>query len=183
MARLTAPTLSRLTPTQGVFIVGFGRNVLTTSVGKSLKFFSDSVQDFLHQLVKKQNKNHSIDMAYRLREAGWPVFQRRKEGRIVEYPNKRTMIQEILDKNGSFDWYIIQPDKQNPDSPNARCVLFNFVERRRAELVIPNEWFQRYHRIAKLIRLAILHAAPATAQTTAESLRRSESSKLDSVQI
>jgi hypothetical protein len=76
------------------------------------------------------------------------------------YPNKRAMIQDILEKNGYFDWYIAQPDKQNPDTSDAKCVLFNFVEQKRAELVIPNEWFQRYHRIVKLIRLAVQHSTP-----------------------
>jgi len=75
------------------------------------------------------------------------------------YPNKRAIIQDIL-KNGYFDWYIAQPDKQNPDTSDAKCVLFNFVEQKRAELVIPNEWFQRYHRIVKLIRLAVQHSTP-----------------------
>ena len=53
-----------------------------------------------------------------------------------------------------------QPDKQNPDDSDAKCVLLNFVEQKRAELVIPNEWFQRYHRIVKLIRLAVQHSTP-----------------------
>jgi len=74
------------------------------------------------------------------------------------------MIEEILQDGGYVDWYVVQPDKQNPDSPSAKCVLFNFVESKRAELVIPNEWFQRYHRIAKLIKLAVLCATPVTAQ-------------------
>jgi hypothetical protein len=26
------------------------------------------------------------------------------------------MIQQILEKDGYFDWYIAQPDTQNPDS-------------------------------------------------------------------
>ena len=50
------------------------------------------------------------------------------------------MIQAILEKNGYFDWYIAQPDKQNPDSSDAKCILFNFIEQRRADLVIPHEW-------------------------------------------
>jgi hypothetical protein len=78
----------------------------------------------------------------------------------VYYPNKRAMIQEILKKNGYLDWYIAQPDKRNPDNSNAKCVLFNFVERKRADLIIPDEWFQRYHRIDKLIRLAIRYSTP-----------------------
>ena len=71
------------------------------------------------------------------------------------------MIQEILEKHGYFDWYVAQPDTQNPDSPNPRCVLVNFAEKKRAELVIPYEWFQRYYRIEKLIRLAVQHPSPA----------------------
>src|SRR5262245_38500015 len=63
----------------------------------------------------------------------------------VNYSNKQAMIQQILEKNGYSDWYIAQPDTQNPDSPNPRCILINFAEKKRAELVIPSEWFQRYH--------------------------------------
>src|SRR5437870_1250347 len=85
---------------------------------------------------------------------GWKGFAH------MIYPKKRAMIQEILEKNGYFDWYIAQPDKQNPDDSDAKCVLLNFVEQKRAELVIPNEWFQRYHRIVKLIRLAVQHSTP-----------------------
>ncbi len=78
----------------------------------------------------------------------------------MNYPNKRAMIQEILKKNGYLDWYIAQPDKRNPDTSNARCVLFNFVEKKRADLIIPGEWFQRYNRIDRLIRLAIRYSTP-----------------------
>jgi hypothetical protein len=57
----------------------------------------------------------------------------------MNYPNKRAMIQQILEKHGYFDWYIAQPNTQNPDSPNPRCILINFAEKKRAELVIPYE--------------------------------------------
>ena len=79
------------------------------------------------------------------------------------YSNKRSMLQEILEKNGYLDWYVVEPDKYDPDSAKARCVLFNFVESKRAELIIPHEWFQRYHRIVKLIRLAVAHGTPVSA--------------------
>jgi hypothetical protein len=79
---------------------------------------------------------------------------------VMNYPNKRAMIQQILEKNGYFDWYIAQPDTQNPDSRDPRCILINFAEKKRAELVIPYEWFQRYHRIAKLITLAVQYPSP-----------------------
>jgi hypothetical protein len=65
-----------------------------------------------------------------------------------------------LQTQGYFDWYIAQPDTQT-DSRNPRCILINFAEKKRAELVIPHEWFQRYHRIAKLIGLAVQHPSPA----------------------
>jgi len=86
----------------------------------------------------------------------------------MQYHNKRGMIEEILQDGGYVDWYVVQPDKQNPDNPSAKCILFNFVESKRAELVIPNEWFQRYHRIAKLIKLAVLHATSVTSERIAE---------------
>jgi hypothetical protein len=88
----------------------------------------------------------------------------------MEHHNKRGMIEEILQDGGYVDWYVVQPDKQNPDSPSAKCVLFNFVESKRAELVIPNEWFPRYHRIAKLINLAVLYATPVAAQRITDRL-------------
>ncbi len=72
----------------------------------------------------------------------------------MNYPNKREIIQEILEENGCLDWYVAQPDKQNPASANAKCILLNFVEKKRAELIIPNEWFQdpcRYGEITELI--------------------------------
>jgi hypothetical protein len=78
----------------------------------------------------------------------------------MNYPSKRAMIQQILEEHGYFDWCIAQPDTQNPDSRNPRCILINFAEKKRAELVIPYEWFQRYHRIAKLITLAVQHPSP-----------------------
>ena len=96
----------------------------------------------------------SLFLAFRL---GWS----RLEGiRVVNYSNKRAMIQQILERNGYFDWYIAQPDTQHPDSRNPRCILINFAEKKKAELVIPYEWFQRYHRIAKLIALAVQHPSP-----------------------
>jgi len=88
----------------------------------------------------------------------------------MQYHNKRGMIEEILQDGGYVDWYVVQPDKQNPDNPSAKCILFNFVESKRAELVIPNEWFQRYHRIAQLIKLAILCATPVNAQRISDRL-------------
>ena len=77
------------------------------------------------------------------------------------------MIQQILEKRGYSGWCIAQPDTQNPDSRNPRCILINFAEKKRAELVIPYEWFQRYHRIAKLITLAVQHSSQATFRAAA----------------
>ena len=59
----------------------------------------------------------------------------------MNYSNKRAMIQQILEKNGYSNWYVAQPDTQNRDSPNPRCILINinFAEKKRAELVIPSE--------------------------------------------
>jgi hypothetical protein len=87
----------------------------------------------------------------------------------VDYPNKRAMIQQILERHGYLDWDIAQPDTQNPDSPNPRCILINFAESKRAELVIPCEWFRRYDRITKLIILAVQHPSPATFRVAANS--------------
>jgi hypothetical protein len=79
----------------------------------------------------------------------------------VHLPHKRAIIQQILEKHGYVDWDIAEPDTQNPDSRNPRCILINFVEKKRTELVIPYEWFQRYHLITKLIILAVQHPSPA----------------------
>jgi hypothetical protein len=76
------------------------------------------------------------------------------------------MIREILEKNEYTDWYIVQPDKHNPDTSNAKCVLFNFVGQKRAALIIPNEWFQRYRRIVKLISLVVQHSTPIATDHT-----------------
>jgi hypothetical protein len=45
------------------------------------------------------------------------------------YPNKRAMIQEILEKNGYFDWYIAQPDKQNPDDSDASAFFLTLLNK------------------------------------------------------
>ena len=89
----------------------------------------------------------------------------------MNYATKRAMIQEILEKHGYFDWYIAQPDTQDPDNPNPRCILVNFAEKKRAELVVPYEWFQHYDRIAKLITLAVEHPSPATWRAAAAQRR------------
>ena len=79
-------------------------------------------------------------------------------GCVMNYPNKREIIQELLEENGPLDWYVAQPDKQNPASGDAKCILLNFVEKKRAELIVPNDWFQdpcRYGGISELIGLAV----------------------------
>jgi hypothetical protein len=38
----------------------------------------------------------------------------------MNYPNKREIIQEILEENECLDWYVAQPNKQNPASANAK---------------------------------------------------------------
>ena len=94
-------------------------------------------------------------------------------GCVMNYPNKREIIQEILEENGSLDWYVAQPNKQNPASGNAKCILLNFVEKKRAELIIPNDWFQdpcRYGGISELIWLAVQNSTPVESQHTAHYL-------------
>jgi len=92
---------------------------------------------------------------------------------VVSYPNKRETIQEILKETGCLHWYVAQPDKQNPASANAKCILLNFVEKKRAELIIPTEWFQdprRYGQIIELIWLAVQNSTPVKLQRAAHSL-------------
>lgn len=138
-----------------------------TCVSKKRIFFRSPAQNSCTTRCSSLNsiyKKNGIGLAWNLL---FFTSTARKGTCVVKYPNKRAVIQEILEKNGYFDWYVAQPDKQNPDSSNAKCVLVNFVEQRRAELVIPNEWFQRYHRIAKLIRLAVQHSTPVTSRAAA----------------
>ena len=91
----------------------------------------------------------------------------------MNYPNKREIIQEILEENECLDWYVAQPNKQNPASATAKCILLNFVEKKRAELIIPNEWFQdpcRYGEITEFICLAVQNSTPVESQHTAHYL-------------
>jgi len=87
--------------------------------------------------------------------------------------NKRQVLYDILADCGYSDWFVVEPPKQNPNSIDTKCILFNLIERRKAEGQIPNAWFQdprRYHAIAELIILAINNSSYAVSDSTAHDL-------------
>ena len=87
--------------------------------------------------------------------------------------NKRQVLYDILADYGYSDWFVVEPPKQSPNSIDTKCILFNLIERRKAEGQIPNEWFQdprRYHAIAELIILAINNSSYAVSDSTARDL-------------
>jgi len=77
--------------------------------------------------------------------------------------DKRGIIQEILDENHYSSWWISRPSKLDPSPSSERCILINFRDKRKSELVIPEGWFRdprRHNAIAGLIALAIQHSKP-----------------------
>lgn len=109
-------------------------------------------------------KGQARGMVFAIRIVGKPTL---RVFDLMSLPNKRAMIQEILEEYGYCDWYIAEPSKLNPATSDSKCILFNFKERRKAEFMIPNEWFQdphRYSGIRELIRLAIEYSSPAASQ-------------------
>jgi len=69
--------------------------------------------------------------------------------------NKREILYEILGEYGYPDWVVIEPNQLNGDAPYILC---NFIARRKAEVAIPDEWFEdprRYNAMGELITMAI----------------------------
>lgn len=56
-------------------------------------------------------------------------------------PNKREVIQSILDKQKDL-WIIIKPSRLNPTDPDYLCVFQNPAEYKEARVEIPTAWFQ-----------------------------------------
>jgi hypothetical protein len=56
--------------------------------------------------------------------------------------NKRALIQQILTERGYTDWCVVELRKIDSGNSAVECILFNFREGRKAELVIPHHWFQ-----------------------------------------
>ena len=83
--------------------------------------------------------------------------------------NRREVLYEILGEYGYPDWVVIEPNQLNADAPYILC---NFMERRKAEVAIPDGWFEdprRYNAIGELITVAIDNS-PAVSQLATEKL-------------
>jgi hypothetical protein len=93
--------------------------------------------------------------------------------------NRRTtreILYGIVSEYGHSYWVVLEPD----ETSDANYVLCNFIERRKAEVAIPDEWFEeprRYGAIGELITLAIDNSSPTVSQAaTHELLLRSQRS-------
>ena len=83
--------------------------------------------------------------------------------------NKREVLHEILGEYGYSGWIVIGPNQPTADAPYILC---NFVERRQAEVGIPDSWFddpRRYNAIGELITLAI-NNSPVVSRIATEHL-------------
>jgi hypothetical protein len=56
--------------------------------------------------------------------------------------SKKAIIRQILTDYGYRDWCIVELASQYARDSASKCILFNFGKRRKAELAIPNHWFQ-----------------------------------------
>jgi hypothetical protein len=85
----------------------------------------------------------------------------------MDEDSKRVIIQDILDENRYSDWRIYRPTRLDPTPSGLRCILLNSIEKRKAELVIPDGWVQdpRLHNaVAQLLTLAIQYSRPVVWQ-------------------
>jgi hypothetical protein len=103
-------------------------------------------------------QRHTLCGADAVPQSGHNIFSAR--GARVMHLNKRATIQDILEKNGYSDWYIAEPSKRNSEICDGKWVLLNFVESKRADFIILDEWFHCCQELEKLIRLAIQHSVP-----------------------
>ena len=84
--------------------------------------------------------------------------------------NKREILYEILGEYGYPHWVVIGPNQPNADAPYIFC---NFMERRQAQVGIPDPWFddpRRYNSIGELVALAINNSAAVSELVTEELL-------------
>ena len=88
----------------------------------------------------------------------------------------REILYGIVAEYGHSYWVVLEPD----ETSDANYVLCNFIERRKAEVAIPDEWFEEprlYGAIGELITLAIDKSSPTVSQAfTYELLLRSQRS-------
>jgi putative phosphoribosyl transferase len=81
-----------------------------------------------------------------------------------ELPNKREMIQAIIDEEEE-PWVIMKPSRQDPADTAALCIFENPAEQTQAKAEIPIAWFQKQElqRIKEAIRQSLRHAVKMTA--------------------
>jgi len=78
-----------------------------------------------------------------------------------ELPNKRQMIQAIIDEEQE-PWIVMKPSRQDPTDPEPLCVFENPAEQSQATAEIPLEWFQNreLEKIKQTIQQSLRHAQP-----------------------
>jgi hypothetical protein len=70
----------------------------------------------------------------------------------MELPNKREMIQTVIDQEEE-PWIIMKPSRKNPTDPEPLCIFENPAAQTQAKAEIPLAWFQ--NRELQKIREAI----------------------------
>ena len=83
----------------------------------------------------------------------------------MEAHTNRLTIYDILDHYGYSDWTVFERGKLISKGLEAIYVLFNFKERRKTEVSIPNVWLddpRRYNVVAELIMSAINNSSHST---------------------
>ena len=91
----------------------------------------------------------------------------------MELRQRLKTIYELLDGCGYFGWVVATPTDLNSQGPETTYVLFNFKDRKKTEMAVPNVWFddpRRHHVIEELIRLAVNNSSPLSPQRTRPTL-------------
>jgi putative phosphoribosyl transferase len=83
----------------------------------------------------------------------------RNRRKNVELPNKREMIQAIIDEEQE-PWIIMKPSRQDPTDPEPLCIFENPAEHTQAKAEIPLSWFQNreLEKIKETIQQSLRHA-------------------------
>ena len=83
---------------------------------------------------------------------------------------KQEVIDDLLAESGYSNWLVMEPNRPESDDSYILC---NSVSGRKAEVAIPNEWFEdprRYNVIGELLALAIDNSWPIASPTSIEPL-------------
>jgi len=77
----------------------------------------------------------------------------------VKLPNKREILQSILDKEDEL-WIIMKPSRADPTDPEDLCIFQNPGRYKEARVEIPLSWFlnQEIEKIQSAVVDAIEHA-------------------------